>query len=167
MQLQLTAITPRALYLSFWGVGTPSIREAALKLVGTTPVNAVVIDVKGDLGYLCYRTSVPQATDIGAEKQITVPHMPALLDRLHKQGVYTIARIVTFKDNMLGKANPKWTVQQNGHTFKDREGLIWCDPFQAAVRSYNVALAVDAAKAGFDEIEFDYVRFPDAKGVSF
>jgi hypothetical protein len=68
---------------------------------------------------------------------------------------------------MLGKANPKWAVQQNGHTFKDREGLIWCDPFVAAVRSYNIALAVDAAKAGFDEIEFDYVRFPDAKGVVF
>ena len=167
LQLKLTAITPRALYLSFWGVGTPSIREAALKMVGNTPINAVVIDVKGDLGYLCYRTSVPLANEIGAEKQITVPDMPALLARLHKQGIYAIARIVTFKDNMLGKANPKVAVQQDGHTFKDHEGLIWCDPFVQAVRDYNVALAVDAAKAGFDEIEFDYVRFPDAKGVTF
>ncbi len=167
LQLKLTSVIPRALYLSFWGVGTPSIREAALRLVGSTPVNAVVIDIKGDLGYLCYRTSVPLAGEIGAQKQITVPDMPALLDRLHKQGVYTIARIVTFKDNVLGKANPKFAVQQNGHAFKDHEGLIWCDPFLSAVRSYNVALAVDAAKAGFDEIEFDYVRFPDAKGVAF
>jgi hypothetical protein len=167
LQLKLNAVTPHALYLSFWGVGTSSIREAALRLVGTTPINAVVIDVKGDLGYVCFRTSVPLASEIGAQKTITVPDMPALLARLHKQGVYTIARIVTFKDNMLGKSNPKFAVQQNGHTFKDHEGLIWCDPFLPAVRSYNVALAVDAAKAGFDEIEFDYVRFPDAKGVAF
>lgn len=166
-QLKLTAIIPHALYLSFWGIGTASIREAALKLVGSTPVNAVVIDVKGDLGYVCYKTAVQRAVEIGASKQITVPDMPALLERLHKQGIYTIARIVTFKDNMLGKANPKLTVQQNGRVFKDHEGLIWCDPFLPDVRSYNIALAIDAAKAGFDEIEFDYVRFPDAKGVIF
>lgn len=166
LQLKLTAITPHALYLSFWGVGTPSIREAALQLAGTTPINAVVIDVKGDMGYLCYRTSVALAEQIGAEKQITVRDLPALLDRLHKQGIYTIARIVMFKDNMLGKANPKFAVQQNGHVFKDREGLIWCDPFLQAVHQYNIDLAVDAAKAGFDEIEFDYVRFPD-EGVEF
>ncbi len=167
VQLKLTAITPHAVYLSFWGVGTPSIREAVLRLAGNTSVNAVVIDVKGDLGSLCYRTSVPLAAEIGAQKQITVPDMPALLDRLHKQGIYTIARIVTFKDNMLGKANPKLALRQNGHAFKDREGLIWCDPFLEAVHQYNVDLAADAAKAGFDEIEFDYVRFPDSKGVEF
>lgn len=167
LQLKLTPVKPHGLYLSFWGVGTPSIREAAFRLVGSTPVNAVVIDVKGDLGYVCYRNSVPLANEIGALKHVTVPDLPALLQRLHKQGIYTIARIVTFKDNMLGTANPKYAVQQDGHTFKDREGLIWCDPFIEAVRAYNVALAVDAAKAGFDEIQFDYVRFPDAKGVSF
>lgn len=167
LELKLARVVPRAVYLSFWGVGTASIREPLLRLVGTTPINAVVIDVKGDLGYVCFRSSVPLASEIGAEKRITVPDMPALLNRLHKQGVYTIARIVTFKDNVLGSANPKLAVQQNGHIFKDHEGLIWCDPFLDAVRSYNLSLAVAAAKAGFDEIEFDYVRFPDAKGVSF
>ncbi len=167
LELKVAPITPHALYLSFWGVGTSSIREPALRLVGNTPVNAVVIDVKGDLGYVCYRTGVALAGEIGAQKIITVPDIHALLDRLHKQGIYTIARIVTFKDNMLGKARPKLTVHQNGNTFKDREGLIWCDPFSPDVRNYNIDLAVDAAKAGFDEIQFDYVRFPDAKGVEF
>ncbi len=167
LELKLAPITPRALYLSFWGVGTASVREPALRLAGNTPVNAVVIDVKGDLGYVCYRTGVAMAQEIGAQKIITVPDIHALLDRLHKQGIYTIARIVTFKDNLLGKARPKLTVRQNGNTFKDREGLIWCDPFSPDVRNYNIDLAVDAAKAGFDEIQFDYVRFPDAKGVEF
>ena len=56
---------------------------------------------------------------------------------------------------------------KNGRVFKDHEGLSWCDPFLPEVRNYNIDLAVDAAKAGFDEIQFDYVRFPDAKGVQF
>jgi hypothetical protein len=167
LELKLAPITPHALYLSFWGVGTAAIREPVLRLTANTPINAVVIDVKGDLGYVCYRTAVATATDIGAQKVITVPDIHALLDRLHKQGIYTIARIVTFKDNKLGTARPKLAVHQNGSVFKDHEGLIWCDPFLAEVRSYNVDLAVDAAQAGFDEIQFDYVRFPDAKGVEF
>jgi len=167
LKLQLAPITPRAVYLSFWGVGTASVREPILRLAANTPVNAVVIDIKGDLGYVCYRTGVSTATAIGAQKVITVPDMPALLARLHKQGIYTIARIVTFKDNALGTARPELAVHQNGKVFKDREGLTWCDPFLPEVRKYNIDLAVDAAKAGFDEIQFDYVRFPDAKGVEF
>lgn len=167
MQLKLPSMVPHALYLSFWAVGTPSIREPVLRLAASTPVNAVVIDVKGDLGYVSFRSGVPLAAAIGAQKITTVSDMPALLDRLHKQGIYAIARIVTFKDNMLGTARPAWAVHQNGKIFKDHEGLIWCDPFFDEVRSYNIALAVEAAKAGFDEIQFDYVRFPDAKGVEF
>ncbi len=167
IQLKLAPVTPRALYLSFWAVGTASLRESVLRLAGSTPVNAVVIDVKGDLGQTCFRTGVPLAAQIGAQKITTVPDMPALLDRLHRQGLYTIARIVTFKDNVLAVACPKLAVHQNGNVFKDHESLAWCDPFLGDVRAYNIDLAVAAAKAGFDEIQFDYVRFPDAKGVDF
>jgi hypothetical protein len=167
VQLKLAPFTPRAIYLSFWGVGTSSVRDPALHLATTTSVNAVVIDVKGDLGKLCYRTAVPLATEIGAQKTITVPDMPRLLQDLHNRGIYTIARIVTFKDNMLCNAQPKLALHQNGKIFKDHEGLTWCDPFFPEVQRYNVDLAVDAAKAGFDEIQFDYVRFPDAKGIEF
>jgi hypothetical protein len=167
VQLKLTRITPHALYLSFWGVGTASVREPLLHLAATTPVNAVVIDVKGDLGNICYRTSVPQAYKVGAQKIVTVPDIHGLLDRLHKEGIYTIGRIVTFKDNALCTARPELAVHRDGKIFKDREGLTWCDPFLPEVRGYNIDLAEDAAKAGFDEIQFDYVRFPDAKGVVF
>ena len=167
LQLKLTPVTPRAVYLSFWAVATASVREPVLHLAATTPVNAVVIDVKGDLGRICYRTAVPLAGSIGAQKIITVPDIRGLLDRLHNEGIYTIGRIVTFKDNALCTARPELAVHQNGKAFKDREGLTWCDPFLAEVRRYNIDVAEDAAKAGFDEIQFDYVRFPDAKGVEF
>lgn len=167
VELKLTPVTPHAVYLSFWGVGTPSLRDAVLHLPATTPVNAVVIDIKGDLGYVCFRSGSAMAAEIGAQKITTVSDMPALLDRLHKQGLYVIGRIVTFKDNVLGTARPNLAVHQNGRIFKDKEGLIWCDPFLSEVRAYNIGLAIEAAKAGFDEIQFDYVRFPDAKGVEF
>lgn len=167
LHLKLTPITPRALYLSFWGVGTASVREPVLRLTTATPVNAVVIDIKGDLGYISYRTAVPLAGKIGAQKITTIPDLPALLARLHKQGIYTIGRIVTFKDNALCSARPQLALHRNGAVFKDREGLTWCDPFLPEVRQYNIDIAEDAAKAGFDEIQFDYVRFPDTKGVEF
>lgn len=167
LQLKLSTVVPRGVYLSFWGVGSPSVREPVLKLAGQGLINAVVIDVKGDLGYLSFQTGVPAANQIGAQKITTIPDVHGLLDRLHKQGIYTIGRIVTFKDNMLCTARPELAVRRDGKAFKDREGLAWCDPFRPEVRSYNTDLAVAAAKAGFDEVEFDYVRFPDAKGVEF
>jgi hypothetical protein len=167
LELKLARVRPHAVYLSFWGVGSASVREPALRLASNTPVNAAVIDIKGDLGFLSYRTAVPLAAKIGAEKIATIPDIHGLIERLHKQGIYTIGRIVTFKDNALCTAHPEFAARQNGKLFKDREGLTWCDPFVRQVREYNIALAVDAAKAGFDEIQFDYVRFPDAKGVTF
>lgn len=167
LELKLRPFIPHAVYLSFWGIGTASVREPVLKLAESTPVNAVVIDVKGDLGLISFKVGVPLAAEIGAQKTITVPDIHALIDRLHKQGLYAIARIVTFKDNALCTARPALAVHRNGAIFKDREGLAWCDPFLPEVREYNIDIAVEAAKAGFDEIEFDYVRFPDAKGVEF
>lgn len=165
--LKLAAVTPRAVYLSFWGVSSAAVREPVLRLAGTTPVNAVVIDVKGDLGHISYRTAAPLASQIGAITTVTIPDIRALLDRLHSQHIYAIARIVTFKDNVLAVADPAVQVRVNGKLWRDREGLAWCDPFQKKVWDYNISLAVDAAKSGFDEIQFDYVRFPDAKGVQF
>src|SRR4051794_30356022 len=159
LKLKVAPVTPRALYLSFWGIGAPSVREPVLKLAATTPVNAVVIDIKGDRGYVSFRSGVHLTSEIGAQKIITVPDMPALLSTLHSAGIYTIGRIVTFKDNMLGTAMPKLAVRQHGAVFKDREGLTWVDPFLPEVRKYNIDLAVAAAKVGFDEIQFDYVRF--------
>jgi hypothetical protein len=165
--MTLKPITPRAVYLSFWGVSSAAIREPVLRLAEATPVNAVVIDVKGDLGYISYRTAVPLANQIGAVKTVTIPDIGGLLNRLHAQGIYAIARIVTFKDNVLAASDPELPLHMNGKVWRDREGLAWCDPFRRKAWEYNISLAIDAAKSGFDEIEFDYVRFPDAKGIVF
>jgi hypothetical protein len=81
---------------------------------------------------------------------------------LKARGIYTIARIVTFKDNILANARPELAVidTRTGKPWIDNEKLAWVDPFREEVRSYNIAIAREAVRRGFDEIQFDYVRFP-------
>lgn len=161
--LKLTPFRPKALYLSMFGIANRGLRESALQLIRDAKLNALVIDVKGDRGLIAFRSANPLAAAVGAQRTITISDLHALIQSLHQQGLYTIARIVTFKDNPLASQRPDLAVRlANGALFRDREGLAWSDPTQKQVRDYNISVAVDAARAGFDEIQFDYVRFPDA-----
>ena len=166
--IALTPFRPRALYLSIYGIGDRKLRENAVRLIGDTELNALVIDVKGDRGLIPYPSHIALAREIGAQKIITTPGMAALLAQLHAKGIYLIARIVVFKDNPLSEAHPELAVRDaHGQVWRDRESLGWVDPFSPAVWQYNLDIAAEAAQLGFDEIQFDYVRFPDAKGLRF
>ena len=167
-EIRLIPFTPKALYLSFYGIGDRSLRESAVKLIDETELNTLVIDVKGDKGMIPYKSSIPLAAEVGAQKIITVREMANLMKSLKAKGIYTIARIVVFKDNLLASARPDWAIKtQGGETWRDRENLAWVDPFNKEVWDYNINIAVEAAQYGFDEIQFDYVRFPDASGPQF
>jgi len=164
----LTAFQPKALYLSFYGIGSAKLRESALGLIDTMQLNAVVVDVKSDRGMIPYRSSVALTEQVGAERITTIPDARGLLDRLHREHLYAIARIVVFKDDLLARARPELAVKrENGNIFKDREDSGWTDPFNTEAWNYNIAIAVEAASLGFDEIQFDYVRFPDESGLVF
>ena len=168
LTIKLAPFTPKALYLSFYGAGSKTLREAALQLIVTTELNALVIDVKGDMGMIPYKSSVPLASQIGAQKIITVKDIKGLLKTFKDKGIYTIARIVTFKDNLLAEARPDLAIKTaGGQIWRDKERLAWVDPSKKDVWDYNLDIAVEAAQNGFDEIQFDYVRFPDTKGLSF
>ncbi len=168
VEIRLNPVTPRALYLTVYGIGSKSLRESALKLIESTELNTLVIDVKGDRGFVPYPSEVPLASSIGGQKVILVKDLKGLVNTLKEKGIYTVARIVVFKDNLLGEARPDLAVRTgNDAIFRDRENLIWVDPSQKEVWDYNIAIAVEAAKNGFDEIQFDYVRFPDRKGLKF
>lgn len=154
---------PKALYLSFYGIGDRKLRESALNLIKETELNALVIDLKGDRGGVAFKSATPLATEVGAQKIITIKDVSALVGDLHAKGLYAIARIVVFKDDPLATAKPELAIKTAGGViWKDREGLAWTNPFSKTVWEYNIDLAVEAARAGFDEIQFDYVRFPDA-----
>ncbi len=163
-----TESAPKALYLSFYGVGDAGLRGSALHLLDTTELNAVVIDIKGDRGMICYPSDVALARDCGALRTVTAPNLAGLIRRLHAQNFYTIARQVVFKDHPLASHAREWAARRaDGSLFLDREGLAWTDPMHPKARQYNVDIAVEAAELGFDEIQFDYVRFPDTPGVCF
>jgi hypothetical protein len=166
--IELEPFAPKALYLSVFGIGASALREPALRLIETTELNAVVIDVKGDRGLVPYRSTVALATEVGAQAVITIKDPSALLAGFREKGIYTIARIVVFKDDPLARRRPDLAVRdRDGRVWRDREHLAWTDPFRPEVRDYNLALAVEAARHGFDEIQFDYVRFPDAAGLAY
>jgi hypothetical protein len=166
--LLLTPIRPRALYLSVYGIGSASLREAALQLLAGTELNALVIDIKGDRGLVPYPSQVAEATLCGARQVTTVRDMHAMVAQLRQSGVYLIARIVAFKDDLLATAHPEWAVKNSsGELFRDNEHQAWIDPFQRAAWPYLLDLAEEAAAMGFDEIQFDYVRFPDKRGLQF
>ena len=166
--IRLFPFTPKGLYLSFYGIGCKSIRESALKLIQETELNTLVIDVKGDRGMIPYKSTIPLAVEVGGQQIITVREIDELMKSLKAEGIYTIARIVVFKDNLLALAKPEIAVKtQGGAIWRDRENLAWVDPFNEEVWDYNIEIAIEAARHGFDEIQFDYVRFPDASGLQF
>jgi hypothetical protein len=164
--LALIPFNPHALYLSVYGIASKPIREAAFEIIHKGGANSLVVDIKSDRGLITYPSGIILAQKIGARKLTLVHSLGEVVANAHAQGIYMIARIVTFKDAVLGTARPDLAVHMaNGALFHDREGLTWTDPYQAEVRSYNMAIAVEAAKAGFDEVQFDYVRFPDASAT--
>lgn len=166
--IRLMSLNPKALYLSFYGVGEKALREPALKLIDETELNSLVIDVKGDRGWIPYKSAIPLAAEVGATRITTVRDMPGLIKSFKERGIYTIARIVVFKDHPLATARPDWAVKgPGGEVWKDRENLAWVDPFRKEVWEYNVQIAVEAAQQGFDEIQFDYLRFPDSSSPRF
>lgn len=165
--IALQPLRPKALYLSPYGVASTLLRDAALQLIDETELNALVIDTKGDRGLVPYRSAALEAAGL-AQGRPLVADMPALLASLRGRGLYLIARVVTFKDDPLAAAHPEWAVRDaQGRVWKDREGLAWIDPFRREAWERSLALAEEAARLGFDEIQFDYLRFPDASGLVF
>ncbi len=168
IEVQLAPLTPKALYLSFYGVGSKALRDPALKLISDTELNALVIDVKGDRGMIPYRSAVTLAAEVGGQRVITVRDIDGLMASFKEKGIYTIARIVVFKDDLLATARPELAVKTPaGEIWRDRERLAWVDPFRKEVWNYNIQIAEEAARLGFDEIQFDYVRFPDSHSPRF
>jgi hypothetical protein len=166
--IKLTPLLPKALYLTVYGIGAPFLLDPALDVIERSKLNALVIDIKGDRGLIPYPSALPLAAKIGAQKLRTIPDLKALVSGLKAKNLYLIARIVTFKDTLLATAHPEWAVRgPGGALWKDREGLAWIDPFQKAAWDYPISVAEEAAAAGFDEVQFDYIRFPDAGGMAY
>ncbi len=149
----------RGIYTTGWIAGSSKWFPRLINFINNTEFNALVIDVKDDTGTLSYVSDIPLVREIGAyEKKITAPRK--MLQVLHEQHIYPIARIVVFKDPYLAKTRPDWAVKDiNGGLWKDRKGLNWVDPNNRIIWDYIIDIAKEAINLGFQEIQFDYVRF--------
>jgi hypothetical protein len=152
----------KAVYLSYYGVADHGIRGRVLELLDRTELNAIVIDVKGDRGFIPYESRIPLARSAGAMGPVRVDDVDALLAGLKAKGIHTVARIVAFKDDVLARHRRDWAVGNTttGTLWLDNERLAWIDPFREDAWAYPIAVAQEAALKGFDEIQFDYLRFP-------
>jgi hypothetical protein len=153
----------RGLYVGGWSAGSRGRLAQLLELADTTEINAFVIDIKDATGFVSHRTSVAFAREIGADGEPRIGDIQGLIARLREHGVYPIARIVVFKDPIAARARPDLAIQDStGQPWVDQHEDIWVDAFNAEVWDYAVALAREAVELGFSEIQWDYIRFPDA-----
>ena len=151
----------KALYLTAWVFGSKRFYDL-VRLADTTEVNAFVIDVKDDTGYLTYRSEVPVAIAIGANKELRASDARARLALLHEKGIFPIARIVVAKDPLLAARRTSWSIRDSaGGAWHDRQGRAWVDAFRDSVWIYAADLGAEAVRMGFAELQYDYVRFPD------
>lgn len=156
--------TPKAvkgIYISSWVAGSPNFFAKLVKMVDTTELNAVVIDVKDSTGKLSFPMSDPEISKYNsAERRISKPK--TMVADLHAKGIYVIARVAVFQDPYMAKSKPEWAIKSKstGTAWKDYKGLSFLDPSNEEVREYVVRIAKEAYAMGFDEINFDYIRFP-------
>ncbi|GIW08908.1 MAG: GTP-binding protein [Dehalococcoidia bacterium] len=168
LDVQLTRQPVRAVYMSAATLAYDPGREQLLSSLSRNGLNAIVIDLKTDRGTLSYASSVALARAIGASGG---GDLAAVVRRLKAQDVYVIGRIVVFRDRVLAQARPEWAIKDRRRgdaVYTDPEGGQWIDPFRREVWDYHAALAEEAAALGFDEVQFDYLRFPiDGTGDHF
>ena len=130
-----------------------------LNSISGTNINAIVLDIKTERGTINFRIQNKTANQIGAVTN-TIPNIENLIALLHEKNYYVIGRIVTFMDPMLAKSDKSLAVvTRNGEIFKDKAGYYWVNPYQKGAWNYNIGIAKECATLGFDEIQFDYVRF--------
>jgi hypothetical protein len=154
------ATTVRALYVNRFAAQSPKRMKQMIAIADETEINGLVLDIKDEFG-LNY-TSKDTLVQRNAGRAGTIPHLAQLLDTLRAHGIVSIARLVTFKDSVAARVNPTHTIRKaDGSAWHDKQGLTWVDPYDQSIWEYNIRVAEEMARAGFDEIQFDYIRFPE------
>ncbi len=151
----------RGVYVNAQVAGDEARLGSLLDQVAGSRINAVVIDVK-ERGEVSYASRVALVEEAGASRGY-IADLRSLLEELRERELYPIARIVVFSDRVLAGARTDWAIQTTaGAVWLDPEGdRPWVDPYNSSVWQYNIDLAREALEAGFAEVQWDYVRFPD------
>jgi hypothetical protein len=154
----------KALYLTGWTVGNPKRLEHFIELANTTEINSYVVDIKDDDGYVGYKSEVPEVIENNAWMQKY--DVDKVISAFHENGIHVIGRLVCFKDPVLSQKKPELAVKKTDGSLwvekKDNNGnpITWLNPYERESWPYLISIAKEAVEKGFDEIQFDYVRFP-------
>ncbi|NLM96805.1 MAG: putative glycoside hydrolase [Halanaerobiaceae bacterium] len=158
-KLYIPEFKVKGIYVTGWAAGSNRMNHL-IELAERSVINTMVIDIKDQDGYLSYISDIALAREIGANQQ-KIKNLPALIQRLHYKGIYVIARIAVFKDSLLAQSRPDLAMQLiNKETGEITRSSSWVEPTDKEVWDYNLGLALDAVAMGFDEIQFDYIRYP-------
>lgn len=162
-----TPAVVKGIYMSSWVAGAPTIRAKLVSLIDTTELNTVVIDVKDATGRVAFLTTDPTLSATGSPEN-RIPDINAFIANLHKKNIYVVGRIAVFQDPYMTKLKPDWAIKKksDGTTWKDFKGLSFLDPSKKEVWDYTISIAKESYKHGFDEINFDYIRFPSDGKIS-
>lgn len=156
----------KGIYLTASAAANPQKVEQMIALINATELNAVVIDTKDYTGKILYPSQVPLALELKTIKPV-IKDVPAMIKKFHDHQIYVIARQTVFQDPALATARPQWAIgSKRGGLWRDNLGLAWVDPTKKEVWDYNVQLAKETIALGFDEVNFDYVRFPTDGNLS-
>lgn len=160
-QLENPPEEARALYITGWTAGNQAKMDGIIDLIGREKLNAAVIDIKDYSGYISYESGLEEVKRYKSV-QIMIKDIDELIKKLHGKNIYAIARITVFQDPVLARARPDLAIKNKftGKVWRDNKGLSWIDPASKENWDYIVKIAKEASEKGFDEINFDYVRFP-------
>lgn len=156
----------RGVYISAYVAGTKSMMDEIIRQIDQTEINAVVIDVKDDNGRVTFSMDSPMVNETGAVQKF-IPDIKGLVKTLKEHNIYVIARVVAFRDPYLPEKKPEFALKlADGSIYRDNKGLAWVNPYKQEIWDYLVEVGIGAREAGFDEVQFDYIRFSTEKGVN-
>jgi hypothetical protein len=156
----------KGLYLTAYSAGSSKKVNQIIELINNTELNAIVIDIKDYSGLVLYDSEVPLVDELDLEDD-RLGDVTALIETLHEHNIYVIARQTVFQDPVLAEKKSELAIHRKaGGLWRDHKGLAWVDPTNKEVWQYNVEIAKEAIALGFDEINFDYVRFPSDGNMS-
>jgi hypothetical protein len=151
----------KAIYMSSWVAGTPSFREKLVKIADETEINSIIIDIKDYTGKIAFKVEDEMLQEVGSVEN-RISDVREFIARLHDKGIYVMGRISVFQDPYYVSKYPEFAVRRESDDgiWEDYKGISWLDAGSKQVWDYTVAIAKESYNIGFDELNFDYIRFP-------
>ena len=153
-------VSVKGIYLPAYVAGKEEKMDEIIEHIKETEINAVVIDVKDDIGRIIFKMDGEIIKKLGTNREIQIEDMPALMKKLKDNNIYTIARIASLRDNFAPRQDTSFAlVTDDGKLYRDNTRYYWMNPYNKEVWDYLLEIGKGCIDAGFDEVQYDYCRF--------